>query len=206
MKSIHPTRLGLLAGTALFLLPSLAMAHPGHFGHGDASAFSSLISGFSHPFSGLDHMILAVAVGWLSFTLGARKAAVPAIAFLTALALGAFSGRGVSAGVGLEIGLAATLLAAGVVMIWGTLRKSGKLSLLALPAGFIHGFAHGAETLPNLSFSACAVGFVIATALLLGMGGLLHYASSYARRPQFAIRLAGAAVIVLGAASLIQSI
>lgn len=114
MKSISHTRLAhplrILAGATVFLLPGLAMAHPGHYGHNDASAISSRTSGFLHNLSDPEHMLLAIAAG-----------------------------------------------------------------------------------------------LITAMALFLVTGSLLNRVSAQGRRRQLAIRLAGAAMLVLGATSLIQS-
>ena len=44
----------------LSLLPALAMAHPGH-----DHAHSGFMAGFIHPFTGLDHLVMALGFGVL---------------------------------------------------------------------------------------------------------------------------------------------
>lgn len=185
----------------IFFLPAIAMAHPGH--HGDGSALPSLGSGFLHPFSGVDHMLLALAMGWLAFSLGVHRAKTPALAFLAALAAGALCGRWISGGTGLEIAISLTILAAGAAMVRDRLRGLGMLSIIAMAGGLIHGLAHGAEALPGVSFSTYVAGLLVSTALLLGVGGLLQHAFSRAGHPMVAIRVAGVAMIVAAVSSLI---
>lgn len=185
----------------IFSLPAMAMAHPGHYGHG--GAMPSLSSGFLHPLSGMDHMMLALAMGWLAFSLGAHRAKVPAISFLAALAVGALCGRWVSGGTGLKIAISVTILAAGGAMMRDQLSGLGTLSIVAVAGGLVHGLAHGAEALPSVSFLTYGIGLLVSTALLLGIGGLLHHAISRSRHPLMAIRAAGVVMLATGITSLI---
>ncbi len=189
--------------TALILsLPAMAMAHPGHDGHGDA--MPALCSGLLHPLSGIDHMMLALAMGWLAILPGARKAKLPAIAFLSALVVGALCGRWTSGGTGLEIAISLTLLAAGAVMMRERLRRAGMFCMLAVAGGLVHGLAHGAEALPGASFLMYGFGLLATTALLLGAGGCLQRMLSRSGHPQLAVRMAGAVVIACGVTFLIR--
>jgi urease accessory protein len=182
-------------------LPAIAMAHPGH--HGDGGTLPSLASGVLHPLSGLDHMILALATGWLAFSLGKRQAMMPTLSFLTALACGALCGRWISGGTGLETAISLTLLAAGGVMMRDRLSGLGMLSIIAVAGGLVHGLAHGAEALPGVSFATYAAGLLVSTTLLLGAGGLLQHAFSRTSHSLVAIRVAGLCMIVAGVTSLI---
>lgn len=182
-------------------LPAMAMAHPGH--HGSGGALPSLASGFLHPLSGMDHMLLALAMGWLAFSLGAQRAKTPALAFLAAIVVGALCGRWISGGTGLEIAISLTILAAGGAMVRDRIRGLGMLSIVAVAGGLVHGLAHGAEALPGVSFATYVVGLLVSTALLLGAGGLLQHAFSRAGHPMVAIRVAGLFMIVAGLTSLI---
>jgi urease accessory protein len=189
------------ASAIVVSLPAVAMAHPGH--HGNGGALPSLASGFLHPLSGMDHMLLALAMGWLAFSLGAPRAKTPALAFLAALAAGALCGRWISGGTGLEIAISLTILAAGGAMIRDRLRGLGMLSMVAVAGGLVHGLAHGAEALPGVSFATYAAGLLVSTTLLLGAGGFLQHAISRTAHPLMAIRVAGCFMITAGVASLI---
>jgi urease accessory protein len=204
MKTILTTR-SLKTATSWFaaivcLAPAAAMAHPGH--HGGGGALPSLTAGFLHPLSGLDHMMLALAMGWLVFSLGSRHAKVPALSFLAALLAGSLFGRWINGGMGLEIAISLSILAAGGLMLRGPLRKLGLLSLMGLAGGLVHGLAHGAEALPGVSFATYACGLLLSTALLLGAGAGLQRAFSHTARPLLAIRVAGIAMIVQGVTAL----
>ena len=63
MKAYPHHRLsGKLTGAVLFLIPGLAMAHPGHGGFG---AF--------HHLPGPLEVLLAITAGWLAFRIGSRN-------------------------------------------------------------------------------------------------------------------------------------
>ncbi len=63
MKAMLHLRLsGKLTGAALFLIPGLAMAHPGH---GAAGVF--------HHIPGPLEFLLALTAAWLAFRLGSRN-------------------------------------------------------------------------------------------------------------------------------------
>jgi urease accessory protein len=123
--------------------------------------------------------------------------------FLASLALGALCGRWISGGMGLEIAISLTILAAGGVMLRDRLRGLGMLSIVAVAGGLVHGLAHGAEALPGVSFATYGIGLLVSTALLLGAGGLLQHAFLRAGHPLVAIRVAGLFMIIAGVTSLI---
>jgi len=138
-----------------------AFAHPGHGG-----------SGFLHPFTGLDHLLVMVGVGlWASF-LAARKplagVLVPA-AFLVMMAAGAAAGFA-----GIKLPLAEAAILASVFVIGGLLMGAVRLpaaSAMAVVGLFalFHGYAHAVEA-PAAAAGSYMLGFLTATALLQGIG------------------------------------
>src|SRR4051812_37933921 len=71
-----------LAAISIALYPAMALAHPGHSGpHGFAG-------GFVHPFTGLDHMLAALAIGIWAIQLGGRARWAIPFSFLSMLAIG----------------------------------------------------------------------------------------------------------------------
>lgn len=99
------------------LFPLMLQGHPGHYHPGEEDEFDAMTAGFVHPLTGMDHLLLALAAGWLALTWKKDRAAMPAGAFLIALVGGAFAGRGMTAGVGIEVALAVTVLAAGFAFL-----------------------------------------------------------------------------------------
>jgi urease accessory protein len=151
--------------SAVFVLaPAVALAHPGH---GDASG---LMHGFSHPISGIDHVLAMVAVGIFAARLGGRALWLVPLGFVAVMALAGALGM---AGIPLpfsEAGIALSVVVLGLAIAF-------RLSLPVLAAvalvGFFalfHGHVHGAEMPAATSGVAYAAGFLGATAMLHAMG------------------------------------
>ncbi len=79
-----PTVFRLFVTIALVFAPSVAFAHPGHGGH-------SLLAGFLHPFSGIDHLLAMTAVGLIAAQLGGRALWAVPTTFVAVMALAACS-------------------------------------------------------------------------------------------------------------------
>src|ERR1041384_7074967 len=148
--------------TALLLLAAgPALAHPGHE-----------VSGFLHPFTGLDHMLAMVGVGlWAAFMAGRKPVialAVPA-AFLVMMAIVAAGGF---AGIKVPLVEAASLASVFVIggLIIGAVRLpvAWAMGVVGLFAVF-HGYAHALEA-PPTGAGSYILGFLAATALLQGVG------------------------------------
>ena len=173
------------------LAPALAQAHPFH---GTAHSFSA---GFLHPLTGWDHVLAMVAVGlWAAQMRGRALWLVPA-AFVSLMVVGGALGMtGVRVPL-VEPGILASVLVLGL-LIAGAVRLPvvAGMALVGVFAIF-HGHAHGAELVGVASSMSCALGFVLATALLHGCGiglGLL----AQQRLPAPALRFAGAAIALGG--------
>jgi urease accessory protein len=154
-----------LLAAALVLVPSLALAHPGLPGH-----THDLATGFVHPLGGIDHVLAMVAVGLLAAQLGGRGLwAVPA-SFVAAMAAAGLAGM---SGVALpmtEVGIAASIVVlGGAVALRLSMPVGAAMALVGFFALF-HGYAHGLETPETASGLLYGLGFVVATALLHGLG------------------------------------
>jgi len=187
------------AAVAIFLaLTGAALAHTGH---GDASGFAH---GFAHPLGGLDHVLAMVAVGLYAAMLGGRAVWLVPAAFLGAMASGGALGAADYALPYAEIGIAASVVALGLaVALRISLPVLAAMALAGLFAVF-HGHAHGAEMPPDISGSAYAAGFMLATAALHGLGialGVLiaRLSDAGGRR---ATRVVGGAMALAGVAIL----
>jgi urease accessory protein len=205
LKFSPSRRLAAASAGVLGLLPTLASAHPGHYHPpGEEDEFDAFTAGLLHPATGLDHLLLALAAGWLIFSFPKAKAVLPS-AFLAALAIGAWTGRGLQGGAFLEIALSSTLLVAGAAILIGKYLKEAPLAVILCTAGGVHGFAHGAEAASGAPFLPYATGFIFGTGMLVAVGILLHAAVSRLRLPLLP-RIAGAALLAAGTASLIHAI
>ena len=165
----HPSRnLQLLhrAALALFVLcfPSLAHAHAGA---GEASGW---MHGLLHPFSGLDHVCAMLAVGLWAAQMGGRAVWRVPLTFVSVMALGGLLGMMDIPVPFVEAGIVMSLLVLGVLIA-----AAVRLPLLASTAivgvfALFHGYAHGAEMPQSASGLGYALGFMLATASLHGMG------------------------------------
>ncbi|KAF7600211.1 MAG: urease accessory protein UreJ [Candidatus Dactylopiibacterium carminicum] len=180
------------------LIPTLALAHVGQ----DGSAHHGFLSGFTHPFIGLDHMAAMVAVGvWtvLAFRHAGRAQWVAPSAFAGLLLVGgllAFAGLSVP---GVEPMIAASLVVLGLLVAtrirMPAIAGAGVVGAFAL----FHGLAHGAE-LPADQAVAALSGMVLGTALLHVSGMALgNFVFS---RHVWLPRIAGLGVALFGSALL----
>lgn len=154
----------LFAGCTL--LPSLALAHPGHEG--------GLTAGLLHPFSGLDHLVAMLAIGmWAALQPRSLKVSIPA-AFMLALLGGFVMGVEQVALPHVETGIALSVLLLGLLLASAARLPATAAVVLSSSFALFHGYAHGAEATGSLvSF---AVGFVLASLSLHLSGGLLSTA------------------------------
>jgi urease accessory protein len=187
----------LTGGLAAILafLPVAAMAHTGTGAHIDA------MHGFLHPLTGLDHVLAMVAVGVFAAQLGGRSLwAVPAAFVLAMLAGGALGYFGAPLPM-VEQGIALSVIVMGLAVALGVkLPLAPAITLVAVFAVF-HGHAHGAEGSGAGSFLGYAAGFVVATAVLHGLGVALGL--TLERHGRATLRLMGATGALAGAAILI---
>jgi urease accessory protein len=189
---MKPTRFLALA---VFALPVLAHAHPGHEGHDLTWDF---VSGVAHPLSGWDHLLAMIAVGLWAAQLGGRSRWLVPAAFVGMMAVGAVLGHVGFAVPGIDQVIAVSILCLGL-LIAATVRLP-VLASMALVGTFalFHGVAHGAEAPVSASGLGYGLGFIAATILLhatgLGFGvGLKNHGKVF--------RFAGGAVALAGIAA-----
>ena len=157
-----------MLGLALVSRP--AFAHPGH-------GLVTLMAGLTHPLSGLDHLLTALAVGiWAVRSKDGVKLSVPA-AFIAAMILGALAGQAGFAFRFYEQGILLSLICIGAFLVLGIApgRRSGALAVACF--GLMHGNAHGVEV-DAVGLSAGALcGLIFSTAMLhsLGIGCALGF-------------------------------
>ncbi|MHB2266918.1 HupE/UreJ family protein [Aliihoeflea sp. PC F10.4] len=182
-----------LAAFALALSGFPAFAHPGHGAH-DANGF---LTGFLHPFTGLDHILAMVAVGLWAASLGGRSVlAVPAafVAFMSAGFLVALAG--------VTLPYVEPMILGSVVVIGLLVAASVKLPVVpaAILVGLFavfHGHAHGTE-MGHSGALVYGAGFLIATALLHAIGIWLAVALARLDQRDLPVRALGAATAFTG--------
>ena len=169
------------------LLPSLAFAHPGH-GDGFAAAFA-------HPFTGVDHLLMMLCVGIFAGRIGGKARWQLPLVFLSAMTVGWVLGTAGFAFAGIESGIAAGLIALGVLLAWQVdMSRFAQFAIIAMFAS-LHGMAHGGE-LSNTMPLATSVGFLVATAMLHSVGLLI--AALLPREKQNVYRALGALLTIIG--------
>ena len=194
-----------LAGWALltaFVL--LATAEPA-FAHVRQGQTQGFLNGLRHPVSGLDHVLAMLAVGIWGAQLGAPAIWMLPVTFPMVMAFGGFLGL-VGFGLpGVEVGIALSAVALGLVVA-----REARLPLAwaAVLVGFFavfHGHAHGTELPAGQSGLTYSIGFVMATGCLHGVGiaiGLIHKWPA----GKAALRAAGAIVAIAGFAFLWRAV
>jgi urease accessory protein len=184
-----------IALAVLLTVVLLAVPASAHEQQGQAAG---LVAGLRHPVSGLDHVLAMVAVGLWGAQLGAPAIWVLPIAFPLVMAMGAMLGfLGVPVP-GIEVGIAASGILLGAMVMF---EARPPLVVAALLVGFFaifHGHAHGTELPPGRSVLLYSLGFVMATGGLhatgIGIGAVHRW--RWGRR---SLRAAGAMVAAGGA-------
>jgi len=179
---------------ALVLVPTAALAHAGI---GRAGGF---MHGFTHPISGIDHVLAMILVGIFAYQLGGRALWLVPAAFVAAMALGGALGLGHIPVPLVEIGIALSVIVLGALV--ATSFRAPVLAASAIVGFFavFHGFAHGAEMPANASAVAYAVAFLAATAVLHATGAASGFllAKVGRRSGSIIMRTAGALGLVAG--------
>ncbi len=155
---------------ALCLVSPSLYAHTGHIDH-------SLISGLLHPLTGIDHLLVLMAVGLIAVKQGGKAVLVFPAVFLALMAVGAWLNVVAVQIPFVEVLIALSLVAFGLLVIANDqFRASAHPIMLFLGVSFFaifHGYAHAAEipadsstvayfsSLMLMSLAVCLIGSVI---------------------------------------------
>lgn len=179
----------VFAGMLFWTLPVYA-----HVERGQAAGF---LTGLAHPISGWDHVLAMIAVGLWGAQLGNPAIWILPVTFPMVMALGGMLGLIGIPLPGVEVGIALSAIALGIVVL-GEIRPP--LAVAAVLVGFFavfHGHAHGTELPSGQSALLYSMGFVIATGCLHAIGiaiGLIHRWTA----GKIALRAAGGVVALSG--------
>jgi urease accessory protein len=187
---------------AALLLPLAASAHTGV----DGGMHHGFITGFLHPLTGADHLAAMVAVGLWS-ALAARRGLdllwAP-LAFAGMLLVGALMGLADVQLPAVEPMIAASLLVLGLLVATRIHLPGAVAAAVVGVFAIFHGVAHGHELAGEQGAALTLAGMVGATVLLhlsgIAMGWALRHANAWLPR------VAGAAVVALGATLLSQAV
>lgn len=167
---------------------ALALTSTAAFAHTGAGAHShGFLSGFAHPFTGLDHLLAMLAVGAWSVRQPNAKW-LPAT-FIGMLLVGVATGAAGITVPGLETGIALTVALMGVLLAVAVRLPAAASAVMVGAFALLHGNAHGHE-LPQ---AVSAAGLLIASSLLVYGGNLLGRVS-----PALAVKASGAAIAATG--------
>jgi urease accessory protein len=149
---------------ALLFLPVLAQAHSG------GVHLSGFAEGFSHPFSGIDHIIAMLAVGIWAKQRGGHNLYLLPLTFVLVMVLSALLGMAGLSFAYTETGImASNAVLIALVLISSRFSTAVSMAIVGFFAIF-HGISHGAEmplATESLSYMS---GFITATSLLHGAG------------------------------------
>lgn len=164
--------LRLIVMLCLLPLSATVLAHTGH-DHGG----SSLISGLLHPLTGLDHLIVMLAIGLWAVSSTADQTVRPALRsvqiFLPIMLTGAVLAMAGIKLPAIETGIAASLLVMGLLLFsMVKVSRVFSVSLISLFA-LIHGYAHGLEMPLKADPVLYTGGFLLMTMVLQLSGARL---------------------------------
>ena len=181
----------MVIGLLSSVFPTLAYAHTG------LGEVDGIVSGFCHPFTGLDHLCAMIGVGLWAAQRGGRSIWLIPLAFLCVMALGGLLGMFAVSIPFVEPGIVASILILGI-LIAAAIRMPLMLGILLVGTfALFHGHAHGAEMPHTVSGVMYGIGFLAATALLHACGvgfGLITRQTGSA----WLLRTTGAALILCG--------
>lgn len=144
----------------LLLMPSVALGHSGDVPH------SGFLHGFSHPFSGLDHVLAMIAVGLWAAQASNRNIWLLPLTFTVIMGLGGLLGIITLPVLFAEQGITLSLLVLGILLACRKLLPPSLSILLTGLFALSHGYAHGSEMPPDITLLTYATGFMSATLLL----------------------------------------
>lgn len=179
---------------AAALIPSIALAHSG------VGSTAGFLHGFSHPLTGIDHMLAMIAVGIFAYQIGGRALWLVPLTFVLFMVVGGALGV---AGINVpyvELGIALSVVLLGAAIALGIAAPLVIAMAVIGVFAIFHGHAHGAEMPVSTNALGYALGFVSSTALLhlagIGMGMLIGRAGE--QREPALIRVAGSLMTVAG--------
>jgi urease accessory protein len=194
---MKPTVHRIIAAIAL-LIPCIAIAHPEH------EAIATFLTGFAHPWAGLDHAFAAIGVGLLAARAkAAQRWALPVI-FVVAMLAAFMLARPASASPTAELLIAISLIVLGAAYFLGKRIDFLGVAAVAVAAfGALHGYVHRTELPPDGSWLQYAAGLALATVIAHACG--LFMGSRVNRHIQAATKIVAAVIASTGVFFLVMS-
>jgi urease accessory protein len=191
---------------ALLALPIIAAASGSALAHTGVDTHQHLgfMAGFLHPFTGLDHLAVMLSIGLWSALIAqkfGREMLWGPLGFANLLLVGAALGLEGVAIPAVEPMIAASLLAAGLLVLTKLPLRGPVAAMLAGMFALFHGLSHGYELAENVNAFQTLAGMVGATLLLHTLGLALGWSLRGAN--VWVPRLLGGAIAALGSALLL---
>lgn len=192
--SAMPRFAALAAIPALLLMMPLAMAHTGHAG----AAHGGFQAGLTHPLLGVDHLLAMLAIGAWSLRQPGTPGSLTPLLAVAGMLLGAGLAWGGLSLPGVELGIAISVVLAGLLVAALITLPTALGAALVVLFMLLHGHAHGSEMPQGASLLAYPAGFVLATLAITQAGRQLGRWLS-APRHGLLLRSLGVAIGAAGA-------
>lgn len=168
------SKIALIRGAAALAALSACSVADAHMGSNHVHGFGD---GFSHPFTGLDHLAAMLAVGMWAAQRGGRSMwALPA-SFVGMLAIGAGLALGGVSVPMVEPGIVASVLVLGLMIAFAARLPSAISVAVVGVFALFHGYAHGLEMPESALGLMFGAGFVSASVMLhvagIGLAGMV---------------------------------
>lgn len=163
MKTTCIIKLALSIMLSSFVTP--VWAHTGIGG-----TYNSFMAGFAHPWQGVDHLLVIFATGLWGCVQGGKQVWALPLSFLLLMATGASLGFADIALPYAELWVSLSVLVFGLIigLDWQA-STAWAMGLVAIVALF-HGYVHAAEIARGSNQIGYALGFLLTTAILHGLG------------------------------------
>jgi len=179
----------MAVAAAMMSLPAAA-----HTGEGMAGG---LMSGFTHPLFGWDHVVAMVAVGLWGAFLGKPAIWILPVVFPLVMAFGGALGVAGIEVPAVETGIALSGVVLGLLVALAVRAPLWVAAVIVGVFAIFHGHAHGTELPDAANPFAYAVGFVTGTGLLHLAGIALGFVVALPKG-DWIVRAAGVAIAIVG--------
>jgi urease accessory protein len=183
--------LKIMVGVVTVLSAKTLLAHE----TGDVAG--GLVSGFTHPLFGFDHVVAMIAVGLWGGQLKQPAMWLLPVTFPIVMAMGGMLGaRGVPLP-GVEIGIAVSAIVLGIMVAASLKPPLWVAAVLVGAFAVFHGHAHGAELPEAATPLAYGAGFVVSTGLLHAAGIAIGLLVAWPSGEKF-VRVCGGLISCVG--------
>lgn len=189
--------------TAMVVMIGLALLATGEASaHTGEGLSGGLISGFTHPILGWDHVVAMVAVGLWGAFLGKPAIWILPVVFPLVMAFGGALGVAGIPVPAVEAGIAVSGIVLGLLVAFAVRAPLWIAAVIVGVFAIFHGHAHGTELPDAANPFAYALGFVVGTGVLHLAGILLGFATSMPKGA-YIVRAAGVVIAAVGGAFLV---